>query len=711
MRKILSTCLSVLTSLAFLTLFTGCGGSSSTTTQTTTAISVTISPMTATVASGGTAQFTATVTGDSTSAGVTWSVNGTAGGSSTTGTVDSAGKFTAPTVTKVTSATVDATSKADASKSGSAVVTINPPAVAAISVTPGTAFVAAGQVEQFTASLNGAASSAVTWSVNGTVGGSAATGTIDAMGNYTAPPVTGNATATITATSTADTTKSANASVSIVANGTVTPTNNVQVASYTITPPATANVSIQFGPDTTYGLNTWQQPTAAGGGPVTILVAGMRMNTAYHMRANIIFADGTPFNDIDHTFTTGTVPATNLPGITATTTADAKPQSGVELLDLVGVNEASMNAVATDIAGNVIWTFNPPVPPGGGFSPLKMLPNGHFIAGISSQPDGMDSSMEEFDLAGNVIWSLTGDQLATALSTATCAGCSGHDIVGMHHDLAVLPNGHIIVIVAQRINETGLTGEPSPSLVTGDLLVDLDQNRNPVWLWSSFDHLDLNRHPLGFPDWTHTNSVAYSPDDKALIVSMRNQDWVLKIDYNDGQGTGNIIWHLGYQGDFTLLNGTDPVDWFYAQHDANVITPNSSGVFSLTVFDDGNNRVLNNNNDATSICGLGTAPQCTSHDPIYQIDETNKTSTLTFLDDKSPLFALFGGSSRVLPNTNVEFDLCGLTSPGTQSLSNQSDIFEVTQTSPPQPVWQMNLTGNYAYRAFRIPSLYPGVQW
>jgi arylsulfate sulfotransferase len=706
MRRESSTSLSLLFVLALLSFLSGCGGSSSTNSGNT--ISVTISPTTATVASGGTAQFTATVTGDSSNAGITWTVSSS---SATPGTVDATGKYTAPSVTAATTATVVATSKTDTTKSASAIVTINP-AAAAVTITPQTAFVGAGQVEQFTATVTGESATTVTWSVNGTAGGNSTVGMIDANGNYTAPAVTQNATATITATSTADTTKSASASVGIIAAGVVTGTNNVQVASYTIIPPATANVSIQFGPDTNYGLNTWQQPSATGGGAVTILVAGMKMNTAYHMRANVVFADGTQFNDIDHTFTTGTVTAANLPTITVTTpTAGAKPQPGVELLDLLGVNEASMNAVVTDLAGNVIWTFNPPVPAGAGFSPLKMLSNGHFIAGISAQPDGMDSSVEEFDLAGNVIWSLTGDQLNTALSTASCTGCQGHNIVGMHHDLAVLPNGHIIVIVAERINENGLTGEPSPSLVTGDLLVDLDQNHNPVWLWSSFDHLDLNRHPLGFPDWTHTNAVVYSPDDKALIVSMRDQDWVLKIDYNDGQGTGNILWHLGYQGDFTLVGGTDPQDWFYAQHDANVVSPNSSGVFSLTLFDDGNNRVLNNNNDASSICGLGTAPQCTSKAPILKLDETAKTATLTFDYDAAPEFALFGGSSRLLPNNNLEFDICGLTTLGTQDLNNMSDILEVTQNSPSQIAWRMQLSGNYAYRAFRIPSLYPGVQW
>ena len=40
-----------------------------------------------------------------------------------------------------------------------------------------------------------------------------------------------------------------------------------------------------------------------------------------------------------------------------------------------------------------------------------------------------------------------------------------------------------------------------------------------------------------------------------------------------------------------------------------------------------------------------------------------------------------------------------------------SQIDEVTQTGSPQTVWQMNITGENAYRGYRIPSLYPGVTW
>jgi len=43
-----------------------------------------------------------------------------------------------------------------------------------------------------------------------------------------------------------------------------------------------------------------------------------------------------------------------------------------------------------------------------------------------------------------------------------------------------------------------------------------------------------------------------------------------------------------------------------------------------------------------------------------------------------------------------------------------SRIQEVTMDSNPQLVWQMDVTGDYGqlvYRGFRLPSLYPGVEW
>ena len=85
-------------------------------TTSTAAISVSVSPTTATVASGGTQQFSAQITNTRNTA-VTWSA--------TSGTVSASGLFTAPTVTATKTVTVTATSVADNTKSSSATVTVN----------------------------------------------------------------------------------------------------------------------------------------------------------------------------------------------------------------------------------------------------------------------------------------------------------------------------------------------------------------------------------------------------------------------------------------------------------------------------------------------------------------------------------------------------------------------------------------------------------
>jgi arylsulfate sulfotransferase len=561
----------------------------------------------------------------------------------------------------------------------------------ALSISPSSVALGPSQTVQFKLSES---RTNVIWSAGGVAGGNATVGTIDANGNYTAPSANTSTKVMITATVGKE---SMAAQVLVVAPGIVAPTANPQVALYTISPPDDANVTIQFGQTTNYGLATWAQPAPQGGGAVAIFVAGMLGNTTYHMQAMVKFSDGLTFTDMDHMFTTQALTAVQIPKLTVTTTPGMTPQSGVEFLNLISTG-GQVSVGVTDLAGNMVWGYNAPH---GVFSNgAKQMPNGHFLINFDTSgiADGAGSIIQEVDLGGNVVWQLTAAQLNQALATATCTGCN-ITVVGTHHDFAVLPNGHLILIAAQQKVESGLTGFPNPVTVTGDVLIDLDQNHNPVWLWSEFDHLDLNRHPIAFPDWTHTNAVTYSPDDKALIVSMRNQSWVIKIDYGNGQGTGNILWRLGFQGDFTLVNGTDPVDWFSAQHDANVISTNSSGVFQLLLFDNGDNRVLDTSGN---ICG--TTTPCISRVPIMQLDESAKTATIEWVDDLSPVFSTFGGSARLLTNGNVEFDECAPT-------FSSAAILEVTKTTPPQTVWQMQINGQNNYRGFRMPSLYPGVQW
>ncbi|MFY9751168.1 MAG: aryl-sulfate sulfotransferase [Candidatus Acidiferrales bacterium] len=571
----------------------------------------------------------------------------------------------------------------------------------AASISPSVIALSLGQSIQFQATLPGAAQTYI-WSVNGIQGGSSTLGTIDGSGDYTAPSGTQSIALTVTATSSSTSSSSVSAKVFVVAPGVVTPTQNPQVALYTIMPPASANVSVRFGLSTAYGLSTWTQGTSSSGGPVSIFVAGMVPNTVYHMEATVQFGGGVIFADSDHVFTTGTPLASTLPTLTAATTPGTTPQSGVELLDL-GNSAGKVDTVVTDLSGNVLWTYDPgaAVPSGDGPNPIKMLPNGHFLINYSNGgADGSTSILQEVDLTGKVDWQMTAAQLNQALAAATCAGCN-ITVIGTHHDFAILPNDHLIVIAATQQVVSGTT-------VTGDVLIDLDQNHHPVWLWNEFDHLDINRHPYMYPDWTHTNAVIFSADDGNLIISIRHQNWLVKIDYNNGQGSGDILWHLGYQGDFTLLNAdgstdSDPTDWFYAEHGPSFATTNTTGNFSLVLFDNGDDRGVSILPGGT--CGVAGQPACYSTVPILQLDESAMTATLAF-NPKTPDYSLFGGNAEALENGNIEYDECSTT-----ALRNSAAIYEVTQASPPQTIWQMQITGNYAYRGMRIPSLYPGVQW
>ena len=490
--------------------------------------------------------------------------------------------------------------------------------------------------------------------------------------------------------------------------GQVSATDNPQVALYTMTLPFPGSVKINFGTNTNYGLKTWTQSTDTAGGQVSIFVAGMLASTTYHMQASVELANGITANDADHTFTTKAVPANMQITLQTKTTPGMTPQPGLELLNPLGGTPTGV--LVTDLAGNTLWTYSDP-----GNSTLnfidgvKTLPDGDFLMVIgptssASPTAGAIAEIREVNLAGDTVREISINDLNSELASATCAECH-MTLNTFHHDVEVLPNGHWLVVASTTMqlsstSNPALTNEPAQA-VLGDVIVDLDQNMHPVWAWNEFNHLDPNRHPMSFPDWTHTNAVIYSPDDGNIIVSIRHQNWLVKVDYANGTGAGDILWKLGEGGDFTLQGGTDPTDWQYAQHGPSFFSQNTSGVFSLGVMDNGDDRTF-----PTGVtCGSSGAPPCLySSVPVWRIDETAKTATLTFHQVlPANLYSFWGGNAGQLANGDVEYDLCGV--------GNTSYVDEVTQTSTPQTVWSMYSGSTTFYRAFRIPSLYPGVQW
>jgi len=443
--------------------------------------------------------------------------------------------------------------------------------------------------------------------------------------------------------------------------------------------PPPAQVSVEFGPDLNYGRRTWSQPVPAGGETVRLLVAGMRANTTYHMRARIDLRSGLTLFDADHTFTTGALPQASFPAVTVTPAGGLTTGAGVELLSSFGTD---VSAVVVDTDGAVIWYYYDPNQPASAF-PIRRLTNGHYLINFGS-------NLREVDLAGRILREVTLDQLNTALA----AGGYALQAAGIHHDVLGLTNHHWIVLVYAYRDFHDLPGYPGITSVLGDAVVDLDPNNEPVWVWQAFDHLDVNRHPFLFPDWTHSNAMVPTSDGH-LLLSMRHQSWILKIAYGNGTGNGEILWRLGPDGDFTLAGG-DPAQWFYNQHFP-VLLQLQGSQFRLALYDNGDTRP----DSSGQPCIQDTT--CYSRAVIMHVDELARTADVSW-EYVPGWYSFWGGSIRVLANGNVECDSSTVD-------GGYSRVIEVTAESEPQLVWQMDTSDAFLYRAYRMPSLYPGMQW
>jgi len=183
-----------------------------------------------------------------------------------------------------------------------------------------------------------------------------------------------------------------------------------------------------------YGFITSPQATSSNGGAATILVAGMKQNTLYHMRAVATLADGSQTFDADHTFQTGTIPPQRIPAMKVTTSSASQPAAGVELMCLTQGSANQLLALATDPAGNVVWYYDYDsslgIP-----QPIKLLPNGHMLLILYGEgsPGG---TVQEIDLAGNVISQFDYKSLSQKLANA---GYS-LQVFSIDHDFVRLSN-------------------------------------------------------------------------------------------------------------------------------------------------------------------------------------------------------------------------------------------------------------------------------
>jgi len=399
-----------------------------------------------------------------------------------------------------------------------------------------------------------------------------------------------------------------------------------------------------------------------------LVVVGMRANSTYTFEL-LAEIDGEEVAGPSVDFTTGNLP--QLPPFEVTVHA---PELATDGFTFFGVGTDQKNPdpnvvlyLAVDKEGEVVWYYNDvEVNHASHDRELRPMPDGSLMMSLRG-------GFRFIDLAGNTIYELMGGQ---ALGGP------------LHHDLVPLPNGNYLVLATeeQTIDVAVLGGE---SIIEGDRVLEMVVPGKIEWMWSTFDHMDTQRFPSnlsqkkhpkqGTHDWTHANALQYLEDEDSFLISFRHQHWVSKVD----RATGQVVWNLGDEGDFTLLNG----EWFYGQH-------------APELYEDGKILIFDNGNDRPG------GPPYTSRGVMYQLDFDAMTAEQIW-SYQMPDYGSFLGDIDLLDNGHILITGGGVRFGGQPPQTGDSRIREVTADDDPQLVWEIRAIEGTLYRATRVDSFWP----
>jgi arylsulfate sulfotransferase len=438
----------------------------------------------------------------------------------------------------------------------------------------------------------------------------------------------------------------------------VSPTANPLVALFSALPctaPKTMLVSFKNAAQTTAQLT---HEAACNGKSMNFYIAGMLANTQYAM-TGVRLSAGT-VNGLTKTvnFTTGIIPSTvNIP---TNSILSAAPAVAASEPILIHSYLGSGAPTGTDLSGNVVWYYS--AFDGSGGILTRAQPGGFFWLYGNGNSNPYLQYLRLFDVAGNTVVETNVGRVNEQLVAA-----GQQPMTAVDHELRSLGNGDILMM-GSRDQVFGPTVQGGADVIY-DLLAVLDPGLQLKWSWNATTcgncatQLPLSRAALlgetcsapgggGCPpinppntianDWLHGNSAELAPDG-SILVSLRHQDWLLKIDYANGTGTGNILWRMGLDGDFTIVGDSgDSYPWFSHQHDAEWIFTSTF----MSLFDNGNTRiaanpgehsrgqVLNVNQStmtATVVDNLDMGTTCMALGTAQLlIDQTGKTTGLHF---------------------------------------------------------------------------------
>ncbi|HEX3078982.1 MAG TPA: arylsulfotransferase family protein, partial [Puia sp.] len=249
------------------------------------------------------------------------------------------------------------------------------------------------------------------------------------------------------------------------------------------------------------------------------------------------------------------------------------------------------------------------------------------------------------------------------------------------HEFLIFPDGHYFLQAYEYQIKDLTIYDPTynpHATVAGLIIQEFDTDKNLIFQWRSWDHIDIIEAPHEHftntvVDYVHGNSQEQDADGN-LVISCRHLDQINKINL----ATGEFMWRLGgIKNQFTFINDPEPFNY---QHDCRVL-PNGH----ITLFDNGNYH---------------TIP--TSYAREYALDLTNMTATLVW-NYKHPKVAgadVVGwalGSVQRFPNGNTLINW-GYIYPDTQF----PNVTEVDSNN--NIVWEMRLNNkndDVIYRAHK----------
>lgn len=394
------------------------------------------------------------------------------------------------------------------------------------------------------------------------------------------------------------------------------------------------------------------------------LLAGMRPDSHYRARL-VLAATATPFG-AEFDVYTGALPDTAtdgsdspFPPFLVSTPGYASDRDLLLMsasLKVAGAGDKPLPLpIATDLAGEVVWYYGKELDrtlacpeasatctPGVtvvattlGYGRLLLL------AGDDQGHGGQ--YLREVDLAGNLIREFAIETIRVQLEPASDPQVR---IGAFDHEAIRIANGQLVAQVSAEARVKTTLG--ATVWAVAGMPVALDPQGMVKWYWNPYSAYGnglpkvtsngpkcLADQP-GCPplfstgmayDWTHGNALAYSPADHQLIYSLRMQDLILKLDYDDGAGTTGILWRLGLGGEVAASGMQDDDDWFSHQHGVSYLSAEDPAAGRIILLDNGNRR-----------CDpVGAADPCNSRGQTWLLDETDPAAASAALESNLDL--------------------------------------------------------------------------